>query len=162
MRALLLALALLGAAPLSAEPQLTPVTAEQLRARLEAIRAESDDVILLNFWATWCRPCLDEIPVFMELERTYGERGFRFVAVSLDDAESMDSHVRPFMQKWFPEFVSLISVEYEMDDIVSVVDKGWNEVLPTSYVFGRDGALAERLQGKFSAAEFAALVEAQL
>ncbi len=161
MRGLLCTLALL-AAPVWAGPQLTPVNADDLRDRLSTIAAESDDVVLLNFWATWCRPCLDEIPVFMELERTYRDRGFRFVAVSLDDAESMDGQVLPFMKKWFPEFESLISLEYDMDDIVSVVDGGWNEVLPTSYIFGRDGELAERLQGKYTADEFAARIEAQL
>jgi thiol-disulfide isomerase/thioredoxin len=161
-RALALCAGMLLTASLRAEVSLTPVTAADLDERLEAIASESDDVVLLNFWATWCRPCLDEIPVFMELEQRYADEGFRLVAVSLDDAESIDNHVLPFMRKWFPDFASLISVEYEMDDMVSVVDNGWNEVLPTSYLFARDGSLAERLQGSFTAAEFAARIEAEL
>lgn len=141
---------------------ITLLDAAGLQAELQSVQGSGDTVVLLNFWATWCRPCLDEIPIFRELERKYGAQGFRLVAVSLDDPESLGTHIEPFMQKWFPEFRSYLSVEYDMDDMVSVVDQGWNEVLPTSYLFARDGSLSERLQGKFTAEEFEARVSALL
>lgn len=144
------------------DARLTAVDANGLRVALDAVQAGSDTVVLVNFWATWCKPCLEEIPLFMELQKTYGPQGFKLVAVSLDEIETLESTVKPFMQKWFPEFRSYISTEYDMDDIVSVVDNGWNEVLPTSYLFARDGTLAERLQGKYSAAEFSSKVDALL
>ncbi len=154
---------LLAAGPVAAgadEPQqLTAITADGFRDVLAATRANGEPVVLINFWATWCKPCLDEIPIFLGLQKKYGAQGFRFVAVSLDEIETMDSTVLPFMQKWFPEFYSYISVEYDMDDMVSVIDNGWNEVLPTSYVFARDGSLSERLQGKYTAEEFAARIK---
>jgi len=161
MRATFLTLALLLSGAAIAGSALTQVNADGLRSRLEAVAAE-DHVVLLNFWATWCRPCLEEIPLFMELEQNYRDRGFRLIAVSLDEAESMESQVQPFMQKFFPDFSSLISVEYEMDDMVSVVDNGWNEVLPTSYLLDKNGNVAERLQGTYTRDEFAARIEALL
>ena len=95
----------------------------------------------------------------MQLEEELREHGFELVAVSLDDAEGLEAVVAPFMEKWFPEFATLISVERDMDNIVSVVDPYWNEVLPTSYVIGRDGTVAKRIQGGSSAEEFAAEIE---
>jgi len=142
--------------------RLTAIDANGLRGVLDEARANDDSVLLVNFWATWCKPCLEEIPLFMELEKTYGPQGFKLIAVSLDELETLESTVRPFMQKWFPEFRSYISSEYDMDEVVSVVDNGWNEVLPTSYLFARDGSLDERLQGKYSAVEFSTKVEALL
>lgn len=151
-----------GLAAADDRQQLTALNADGFKAALEAVHADDEPVVLVNFWATWCQPCREEIPIFLELQRQYGDRGFRFVAVSLDEIETMDTVVLPFMQKWFPDFYSYISVEYDMDDMVSVVDNGWNEVLPTSYVFARDGSLSERLQGKYTAEEFAARIEALL
>ena len=141
---------------------LTAIDANGLRAVLDEAWANDDSVLLVNFWATWCKPCLEEIPLFMELEKTYGPQGFKLIAVSLDELETLETTVTPFMQKWFPEFRSYISSEYDMDDVVSVVDNGWNEVLPTSYLFARDGSLDERLQGQFAAEEFSSKINALL
>ncbi len=118
--------------------------------------------MLVNFWATWCRPCLDEIPDLQSLEAEFGARGFELVAVSLDDAESLEDTVAPFLEKWFPTFSTYLSTETEMDSIVSVIDPAWNEVLPTSYVLGRDGEIAARIQGGSSAAEFAESIKPEL
>ena len=141
---------------------LTPVNAEMLHDYLQAVQKEGNTAVLVNFWATWCAPCREEIPISMNLEEKYGGQGFRLVAVSLDEAESIDTVVRPFMTRWFPGFTILYSVEYEMDDMVSVVDNAWNEVLPTSYLYSRDGTLSERLQGKYTAAEFGSRIVALL
>ena len=155
----LIAALLLLAARAFGSGALTPVTAAELRDTLDAARGE---VVLVNFWATWCSPCLKEIPVFIELEEAYREQGFRLVAVSLDDIDSMNEQVTPFMTKWFPGFNSYIGASYDMDEIVSTLDVGWNEVLPTSYLLDRDGAVAERLQGVYTREEFAAKISALL
>lgn len=130
---------------------LIPVTRAELRAELDA---QEGKVVLVNFWATWCRPCLEEIPIFMQLESRLRDSGFSFIAVSLDEPGGAESVVRPFMDEWFPDFTSFLSIERDMDDIVSVIDNGWNEILPTSYLVARDGSVAERIQGKKSAEQF--------
>ena len=52
-------------------------------------------VRLVDFWATWCAPCREEIPMFKELHATYGPRGFTLLAVSDEDADT----VRAFVEK---------------------------------------------------------------
>lgn len=142
-----------------ADERLTPITAPELRSVLNELEG---DVVLVNFWATWCTSCLKEIPALQELETELADRGLRLVAVALDEPESMDELVRPFMEKWFPELRSYMSMEPDMDDMVSVIDRGWNEVLPTSYVIGRDGNVIQRIQGSYTKAEFAAATKAPL
>ncbi len=141
--------------PVQSAEQLTPVAAPELRAALDE---QQNRVVLLNFWATWCGPCLKEIPVLMELENELAAQGFRLVAVSLDEAAAAETQVRPFIEKWFPEFTTYLSLEADMDDMVSVVDRGWNEVLPTSYLIRRDGSVAKRIQGSYTKEEFAAAI----
>ncbi len=139
--------------------ELIPVDANALRTELDALQGQ---VVLVNFWATWCRPCLEEIPLLMALEDELGDQGFRLVAVSLDDIATNESLVKPFLEKWFPELTSYQNIEYDMDRMVSVVDPAWNEILPTSYVLARDGSVAELIQGARTSAEFRESIEAEL
>lgn len=146
---------LLAAQALGAEGQLLPATPADLRAALDARKGR---VVLVNFWATWCRPCLKELPALLALEQEYASRGFELLAVSLDEPADGDAIVQPFLTKWFPSLRSLIRSSPDMDAMVSVVDPAWNEVLPTSYVVDRNGRVAAQLQGGKSAAEFEAAI----
>jgi len=152
----LIVLALLATGPAwAADSQLVSATPAELRAALDARQGR---VVLLNFWATWCRPCLKELPALQALEERYGKQGFELLAVSLDEPEDGDAVVRPFLAKWFPSLKSLLRDAPDMDAMVSVVDPAWNEVLPTSYVIGRDGRVAVRIQGGKSYADFEAAI----
>jgi hypothetical protein len=67
-------------------------------------------------------------------------------------------------QKWFADFRTFVRDAPDMDTAVSVIDPAWNEVVPTTYLLGRDGRMIMRIQGKktfdeFRAAALAALAE---
>lgn len=49
-------------------------------------------VIVLNFWATWCRPCLRETPMLIDTQRRYREQGVQFVGISFDDREAVETY----------------------------------------------------------------------
>lgn len=51
-------------------------------------------LVVVNFWATWCPPCLHEIPVFIEFQSRYAERGLQFIGVALDDTDNVRAFVR--------------------------------------------------------------------
>jgi len=158
----LLLLTLLAGTPAAsraAEPSITALDAAGLKSELQAAHGQ---VVLVNFWATWCRPCLEEIPLLQAVEAEFADSRFRLISVSLDDYASTDTQVVPFMQKWFPDFRSYQSVEYEMDTMVSAIDPNWNEVLPTTYLLATDGSVAELIQGKFSKAELSRQIDALL
>jgi thiol-disulfide isomerase/thioredoxin len=46
-------------------------------------------VVVVNFWATWCPPCVEEIPIFIDLQKEYGKQDLQFIGVAIDDAESV-------------------------------------------------------------------------
>ncbi len=128
---------------------------EQLRTALDEHKGK---VVLVNFWATWCRPCLKELPDLLALETKYQDRGFVLLPVSLDEPADRETVVRPFLTKWFPQLRTLMRLSHDMDSMVSVIDPAWNEVLPTSYVLDRDGKVQARLQGGKDAAVFEAAI----
>ncbi len=91
-------------------------------------------VVLLNFWATWCGPCKIEIPWFVEFQRTYKDRGFTVIGVSVD--EDGWEAVRPFLasrQVNYPVVVSTVEVEQKYGGV---------EALPMSFLIDREGRIA--------------------
>ena len=55
--------------------------------------------IVMNFWATWCKPCIQELPFFEELYKNYSASGVKVVMVSLDFKRELETRVKPFVQK---------------------------------------------------------------
>jgi thiol-disulfide isomerase/thioredoxin len=82
MTALASALALCADAP---KADLTLQDANGRKVRLRDLRGKP---VVLNFWATWCGPCNDEVPMLVDLEKQYAARGVLFVGASLDDART--------------------------------------------------------------------------
>jgi thiol-disulfide isomerase/thioredoxin len=141
--------ALSSAAP-AAEGSLTLAGPAAIRAELDR---HSGKVVVLNLWATWCTPCLREIPDLLQLEREFAGRGVALVALGMDDPAELAA-VEAFRAKHFPGFRSLLRDTPDMDTAVSVVDPAWNELLPTTYLIGRDGKVAKRIQGKRTLEQF--------
>lgn len=137
--------------PLPAAPRVESVDAAALRRLLDDARGK---VVIVNFWATWCRPCLKEIPALTSLAARHAGAGLVLVPVSLDDPADLASTVLPFLERRFPDLHTWIGATADMDALVSVVDQAWNEVLPTTYILDRDGAVATRFQGGQPLAEF--------
>lgn len=130
----------------------------QLLAQHAAKGEQRGEVVLVNFWATWCAPCVKEIPELMKLEEKYKARGFKLIAVSLDEPEELETTVRPFVAKRFSGFVSYLCKESDHDKFASVIDPAWNETLPTNYLLDRTGKLRATLTGGKSLAEFEAAI----
>jgi cytochrome c biogenesis protein CcmG/thiol:disulfide interchange protein DsbE len=58
---------------------------QSLRHRTISLKDYRGNVVLLDFWATWCAPCLTELPRFVAWQRQYGPRGLQVIAISMDD-----------------------------------------------------------------------------
>jgi len=67
---------------------------------LEAyMNVENDTTYVYNFWATWCAPCIAELPSFIKLQETYKDKPFKLVLVSLDFSKSVEKSLLPFLEK---------------------------------------------------------------
>jgi thiol-disulfide isomerase/thioredoxin len=139
------------AQPPSPPSEIKSISAQEFRALLDQARG---DIVLINLWATWCAPCLREIPELLRLQEEYQGKGFRLIAVAMDDPGDLESHVIPFRNQRFPDWETFHAAELESDRFVSVVDPGWNEILPTSYLIDRTGNVATVLFGGQSYEDF--------
>jgi peroxiredoxin len=108
----------------------------------EEIRLTSfkGNVVLINFWATWCGPCRDEMPAMEQLWTRLKDQGFVILAISLDNKRSKN-RVDGFIKKLGVTYPVLLDPKETVGDHYQTVG------LPTSYLIGRNGKIAGRVMG---------------
>lgn len=89
-------------------------------------------VVLLDFWATWCDPCREEIPHLIELQNKYGEQGLQIIGVSMDDGPEP---VRDFYQRFKMNYPVVMGNAKTGELYGGVLG------LPIAFVIGRDGRI---------------------
>ena len=98
-------------------------------------------VVLVNFWATWCGPCRDEMPSIQELKDKLAGKPFVVLAVNLDEPES---RIRKFLSQMKLDFTILLDPERK-------AARAWRaRILPASYVIGPDGRIRYTLVGEIN------------
>jgi thiol-disulfide isomerase/thioredoxin len=107
-------------------------------------------VVILNFWATWCPPCLEEIPSFIELQNQYGTEGLEVIGISTDLEGA--AIVRPFMEQWGINYQIVLA-----DGAVRNAYGGIN-ALPTTFIMDRRGNMVEHYVGYRSKQTFEAAI----
>ena len=140
----------------SGQPGLESLRAEDLRPLLEAHRGK---VVLVNFWATWCGPCIQEIPALIDLREKLDPSSFALVAISLDDPADSSWLVQEFIETRFPKWESYLSAEIEEYLLVEELDPYWPGVMPANYLIGTDGAVVKTLLGGHSEEKFAEAIQ---
>lgn len=108
-------------------------------------------VVLLNFWATWCPPCRAEVPDLIELQRELGPDGLEVIGVSLDE-EGFEA-VRPFAEQHG------ITYPLVVDDGSVAAEYGSLYALPTTLVIDKQGRIARRVIGLFPTEEMRPVLE---
>ena len=63
------------------------------------LKSQNDTVLIVNFWATWCAPCVKELPYFEKLQIKYGNEKVKVIMVSLDYSSVLEKKVKPFIIK---------------------------------------------------------------
>lgn len=153
-------LACMATFPVHAEdfPAHAELRLNDLDAQLRDLAEFRGKVVLVNFWASWCAPCREEMPALEELKQAYGERGFEIVAVNL--AES-PQRIRRFLDAFLPDGVPFVVLH----DRNSLAYKKWGvRALPASYLIDRSGLLRWQRIGELDASDpaFRARIEALL
>ena len=128
-------------------------TLPQLNGQQVSLSSYRGRIVLLDFWATWCVPCREETPHFVELQQKYGERGLQVIGVSMDDSPAP---VRPFVEQFHVNYPIVMG----SDDISTKF--GGLLGMPTSYLINRDGKIVKRYIGSLNEAQIVKDVESQL
>lgn len=114
-------------------------TLRNLKGNMEGLADHSGKVIIINFWATWCAPCVKEMPSFEALYRRYRSKGLTLLAVSLDKDGS--AKIQKFVDQHKLSFPVLLDTE-------GVAEKLYPSfTIPFTYVIDKQGRVAARIDG---------------
>ena len=99
-------------------------------------------VVLVNAWATWCGPCVIEMPGFQRVYDDYKDQGFLVLGVSRDHAEP--SVVSAFLERKEITYPVAMAADVDFGGITDVT------TLPTSYLIGKDGTIRHKVEGIYA------------
>jgi thiol-disulfide isomerase/thioredoxin len=103
---------------------------------LEKILASpADQLHVVNFWATWCPPCVTELPHFEKLAAEYNGKGVKFILVSLDFPSQIDSKLIPFLKKNKITADVRVMTNLDYNSWIDKVDAGWQGNIPVTLFF---------------------------
>lgn len=116
------------------------------------------NVVILSFWASWCEPCLAELPTFAEIERKYRDKGLRVIPINVDDDEQGKTFAKEFWPKKNISFPSYYDMTKDLANLFEV------DILPSSFVIDREGRLVFSSAGAsdWSSTDTQNLIEAVL
>jgi len=112
----------------------------------ELVKNSSEKLRLINFWATWCAPCVAEFPELIEINRNFRKRKFEMVTISLD-SPAKEAAVLKFLKK---TYASTKNYHFNADDkynLIEAVDKEWPGSLPYTIIVKPGGGILYKKLG---------------
>lgn len=152
---LMLGLSPVGLPSAHAQGKLSPIDEAGYKALLAR---EKGKVVLVEFWATWCKPCLKEMPELVKIEQKLRARGFRLVTISNDEPEREAAALKILQQFAVPQPSYMRRVADE-DRFSSSVDAKWEGALPALFLYDRVGRKVQAFIGETPTKEIEAAIE---
>ena len=139
-----------------AHQALFSITLPDLEGRNQSLEQWQGKVLVVNFWATWCPPCIKEIPEFAAVSRRHADGPVQFVGISIDRLEA----VRQFASDYDVPYPLLIGAPNTLE--VARAFGNTAQALPFTVIVGRDGKISEVKLGTLSESDLERRIQALL
>lgn len=143
----------------SGAPKVSPVSPVlDIDGVKRTMRQSRGRVLLVHFWATWCLPCLDELPALSQFAGEMKPRGLDVLSVSLDDPQTGVARVRKLLAEQAPNLTPVIAKVGDADRFIGSFDSRWEGTIPALFAYDPTGQLRGSHVGEASRRELDALV----
>lgn len=99
---------------------------------------ENDTTYIINFWATWCKPCVKELPYFEEYTKKHSNDKSKVILLSLDFPKQIESKLIPFVYKHDLQSEVNILLDGKFNKWIDRVSTEWSGVIPITYIYKKD------------------------
>ncbi|MCH7525155.1 MAG: TlpA family protein disulfide reductase [Bacteroidetes bacterium] len=102
------------------------------------LNKQGDKVYVVNFWATWCAPCIKEIPHFEKLNANYKNKNVEVLLVSLDFPFNYDKKLKPYIKKHKLQSKVVVLDDPDMNSWMSKVSEEWTGAIPVTIIYNKE------------------------
>jgi thiol-disulfide isomerase/thioredoxin len=130
---------------------------------LEKILSNSENkLFVLNLWATWCPPCVSELPGFINVAKAYDPSKVKFIMVSLDFPSQIDKELIPFLKKHNITLDVSVMMDIDYNSWVDKIDGEWQGDIPATLIFNNSRKIRYFHTGEISEPELKRLINEYL
>lgn len=110
-------------------------TYSQLKPLLEK---KDDKTYIVNFWATWCGPCVKELPYFEQINKVYAAKNVEVLLVSLDFPKQVEKKLIPFIEKKNLQSQVVLLDDINEDVWIKAIDSNWSGAIPATIIYNKN------------------------
>lgn len=111
---------------------------EQYEEFAPLLKKRNDTTYVINFWSTWCKPCVKELPDFIEANDKFKNDKFKMILVSLDFDSQLESKVKPFILENNINAEVVLLSDSKQHKWIDKVDPKWSGSIPITIIFNKD------------------------
>ncbi|WP_158974388.1 TlpA disulfide reductase family protein [Cellulophaga sp. L1A9] len=104
------------------------------------LQTQSDTTYIINFWATWCAPCVKELPHFNAYYEKHKNEKMKMIMVSMDDPKEIETRILPFIKKKKIQQEVVILDDPDANTWIDKIDPHWSGALPFTILFNKNSA----------------------
>ena len=116
----------------------TPLDVYDFEGLKPLLKTKTDKIYVVNFWATWCAPCVKELPYFEAINAAYRDRDVEVLLVSLDFPKKYESHVKPFIKKHQLKSKVIALNDMDSNTWIPAINPEWSGAIPATLIFNKD------------------------
>lgn len=102
------------------------------------LKRNNDTIYVINFWATWCQPCIKELPYFEKLNTDYKNRKVKVILVSLDIKKQVESNLIPFIKRKNLQSEVIFLNDPDANSWISKIDPNWSGAIPATIIYNNN------------------------
>ena len=159
MKKLLIIFALIFCAQAGYSQTIPSYKAEDITKR---INAHPDTFYIVNFWATWCGPCVKELPDFVELNNKYKGKPVKILLVSLDFPDAYPNKIEKFVKKKNLNMEVIWLNETNANEFIPKIENNWQGSIPATILRYKKKTYSNFFEGTIKAKQLSLLVDKQL
>lgn len=101
----------------------------------KTLSSQADTLYVVNFWATWCKPCVMELPYFEKAHQEFKQQKVKILLVSLDFESDLNTKLKPFVKRKNLQSSVWLLNETDYNSFIDQVDTAWQGALPATVIF---------------------------